>query len=290
MRAKLVFFDDAWVEGDFEPPASLRDKPVLTVWRSERSEESGQVAMKVDRGAGIWDASGRLLFHDPQLADLSFAGRRRLHALENRVEDTGRGRHRSHRLQLREDATFGVLEETVMSLPMGALEYLVTSPQGDRCLVTWLDQSQWGYVVAGLPGLAQQPGGLFYPTPSLSPPAISPDGSCAVACSFLQPGWWTDVPDDYWDAPSPGGIRKLGALSVHVFGEPNISWHDLLVRLEPGWLPEDYTDSWDMAWGPGFVDESRIRIWLPDGGEEVLSLPLPPRVVIERPLRRRRGD
>jgi hypothetical protein len=290
MQAKLVFHDADWVEGDFEPPANLKGKRILNVWRFERESGSGRLTMKLDRGAGIWDRSGQLLFYDPHVADFSFAERGRLRSIENRFEHASGSQRPAHRLQLREGHTLAVLEETVLSVPTGGVEYLIVSPTEDRCLVTWLDQSQWGYVIASLPAMTQAPGGLFYPTASVVPPAISPDGTYAVACSFIRAGWWTDVVDDYWDAPSPGGLRKLAAISVDVFAERTTTWHDLLIRLEPGWIPESgYTSSWDMAWGPEFVDDQHVRIWLPDDSSEVLSLPLPPRVLIGRPLGRRRG-
>lgn len=290
MLAKHVYLENAWVAGEFEPPACLKNKPVLSVWRTEREFETGRIAMKIDRGAGVWDRSGQLLFHDGKIADLSFSGQGRLLSIENRVVPAGGEWQQAYRIQHREGKSFGVLGESVVTVPWGDLRYLIRSPVGDRCLVTWLDQSAWGYVSVVLPTMQQQGGGLRYPTSSVSPPAISPDGRCAVACSLIRSGWWTDDVDDFWDVPSPGGLWKLASISLDVFAEQTTTWHDLLVRLEPGWRPESYASTWDMAWGPEFIDDQRIRIWLPDGGEEILALPLLSRILVERPLRTSRSS
>jgi hypothetical protein len=39
-----------------------------------------------------------------------------------------------------------------------------------------------------------------------------------------------------------------------------------------------------MIWRPDFVSERQFRIFLPDDSPEILSLPLPPEIVIDRLL------
>src|SRR5437879_474691 len=72
MKAKLIHHSFEWLDGDFELPQALAGKSHLTVWRVDRDTSGGFVAMKLDRGTGVWDASGKLTLYLESGADLAW--------------------------------------------------------------------------------------------------------------------------------------------------------------------------------------------------------------------------
>jgi hypothetical protein len=242
--------------------------------------------MKVNRGAGVWNDRGRLIFYSKECADLVWSvGSSDLYSLELRFGPCREGNGIRHTLKRLEPGTFRPTREAELCVPMGGVERLVINHRGDQSLATWLDQSQWGYVVVELGTMAQLSGGLYYPAASLAPPDFSPNDALIVSCSPFRRGWWTDVIDDYWESSSPGGYRKVGSISIHDLASNFLSHHDVFLDLPPGWIPDRPQDPhWDVIWGPEFVSDREFRIWLPDDSIEVLQLPLPNQVRIERPL------
>jgi hypothetical protein len=286
VKAKLIHHGFEWLEGDFEAPALLASKPHMTVWRVEREPGGQRVAMKLESGAGVWDASGKLLLYSEAGADLAWLNKpAQLLGLESRFgpcRNQKGVRHAVRRLSL--DSASGQREQDICVVS-GGPEYLIVNHACTRCLATWLDQNVWGYVVIDVETLTQLPGGLYWPSSTLSPPAFSPDDAFVVSCHLFQSGWWTDDEDEYWESPSPGGPRKVGTISVHDARTDAFTHHEVIVHLPAGWLPVDGDNSdWDMIWGPLFVSEREFQIWLPDGSTEVLQLPLPPRIEIHRTL------
>jgi hypothetical protein len=242
--------------------------------------------MKVDRGTGVWDASGGLVHYIKSGADLTWSRDwSALLSLEVRFGPCAQQKGVRHALRIVDPASFETLDEIEICIPTGSVEYIVLSHRGDKCLATWLEQNQWGYVMVDLKSMTQLPFGFDWPSANLAPPEFSLDDAFIVSCSGFRTGWWTDEVDDYWEYPSPGGLRKVGTVSVHDVASATLTNHDVLVDLPPGWLP-DRPDQpeWDTIWGPEFVSERRFRIWLPDDSTELLELPLPPRIEIKRQI------
>jgi len=258
----------------------------MTVRRLHHDPRSGLTAMKINRGAGLWDKTGRVRLYLERAGDIGWSKTSDdLYLLENRFGPCQRGSGVRHTLKRLEAGTFRAVSEMELCVPMGGVEYLVMNHAGDRCLATWLDQTQWGYVIVDLRTMTQLPGGLYRPAASLAPPDFSPDDALVVSCNRLKSGWWTDAIDDYWDSPSPGGHRKIATISVHKLAPNAISHHDVMVELPPGWIPDRPQEAeWDMIWGPEFISERAFKIWLPDDATEVLHLPLPARIEIKKPL------
>jgi hypothetical protein len=286
MRAKLIHHTSEWLPGEFSPPDLLAQKPHLTVWRAHRHSKSGLIAMKVNQGTGVWDGDGHILFYKKGGADLAW--RQKESELISLEIGFGKCRQREgvrHTLKRLDDKTFEPKDEMEVCVPMGPVEYLVLSRDEEKCLATWREQRQWGYVVIDLLTMSQLPIELMWPSSTISPPDFSPDGVFIVASHYYRSGWWTDEEDDYWEFPSPGGARKVGTISVHDVVKNVISYHDVSVDLPAGWIPERPEEhEWNIIWGPNFVSEREFRIWLPDDSTEVLQLPLPERIEIHKTL------
>jgi hypothetical protein len=290
MRAKLIHHAPEWLPGDFEAPSQLSDKKFLIVWHLRQDPKTGWTAMKVNRGAGVWDDSGRLRLYCERAGDIDWSkDSTDMYILENRFGACRQGKGVAHTLKRLDSTGLHTLTEIEVCVPMGGVEYLVKNHTGDICLTTWLDQTQWGYCVVDLRTMIQLSGELYFPVASLAPPAFSLDDAHVVACSRFKNGWWTDVVDDYWDRPSPGGVRKLGTLSVHKLASNAVTYHDVMVELPKGWIPDRAQEAeWSMLWGPEFVSAREFKIWLPDDSMLTLDLPLPPRIHVGRPLETRR--
>jgi hypothetical protein len=291
MKAKLLHHAWEWLPGKFQAPGPLARKKHLTAWRAHQSPTGGLIGMKlVGAGTGVWDTAGKLLRYAERGADLAWReGPTDLLSLEAEFGRCGRRKGIRHALKRLEAGSFRVLDEAEVCVPTGGVEYLVVNHGGDRCLATWLDQTEWGYVLMDLARMAQLPGEFAWPSPTLAPPAFSPNDALVVSCNFFRSGWWTDEVDDYWDVPSPGGLRKAGTITVQTVASGKMTRHDVLVDLPPGWMP-DRPDrpEWDQLWGPEFVSERGLRIWLPDESDELLSLPLPRQIEICRGIQNRR--
>jgi hypothetical protein len=287
MRAKFIHHQQEWLPGDFEPPPNLRKGDFIIVRRFCHNERTKVTAMSTNHGAGLWDEAGHLFWFCDQARDLAWANNSiDLYSLETRLGPCSEGRGVRHAVR-RFDASGSVLvtAESEICVPTGGVEYLVMDHNGGTCLATWLDQTQWGYVLVNLHSMAQMAGGFYYSAASIAPPAFSPDNARIVSCNRLRSGWWTDSADDYWNSPSPGGPRQLGTISVHNVAKNAVSYHELVIYLPPGWLPDrPLASEWNMVWGPEFVSEHAFRIWLPDDTPEVLSLPLPARIELKRRL------
>jgi hypothetical protein len=291
MRRKLLGYKEEWLAGDFQAPAPLSNKKYLSVWRAHQNTDRSLVAMKLQQGAGIWTSEGKLLFYGEQCADIAFAGGSEIWLLENVYAKCGGGPGVAHALHRIQSGTWTSLFKLEICVPLGAVEYLVVSDrdQNERvALVTWLDQTEWGYVVVNLSQMKQVPISFRWDSPTLSPPALSPDEKTVVSCQYLVDRWWLDDNDDE-TAPSPGGMRQMGSISVHHLAPSQVSNHPVLVNLPAAWRPDRPNRSdWSMIWGPEFTGPREFRIWLPDATEKRLSLPLPPKVVIEESLRTER--
>ena len=184
-----------------------------------------------------------------------------------------------HVLKSRDPQSFEKRQETEICVPTGGVRYLVLNHRGDRCLATWLEQHAWGYVGVDLNTMAQMVHGLSWPSATLAAPEFSGDDAYVVSCHFAGSAWWNDELADP-NIPSPGGIRKVGTISVQDIENGEITQHDVFVEVPQGWIPDrpDYSE-WYGIWGPEFVSDQEFRIWLPDNTAEILKLPLPERVL-----------
>jgi hypothetical protein len=287
MRVKLLHHASEWLSGDFEPPEHLVQKEYLVAWRVHRNELDGSTALKLQSGTGVWDAAGKLLLYLKRGGDLNWLnGFHDLLSLENVFCpcDGRKGVH--HRLRRLETSSFRELQEIGICVPEGAVRYLVLNATKRKCLATWIEQTSWGYVQLDLETKAATRLSLRWKAPTLPPPAFSPDDRFIVACHYYKAGWWNDMQDDPAEYPSPGGVRKVSTITVQDAASGDVSSHDLLVKLPKGWMPERPNDyGWDMVWGPEFISAEEFNIWLPDDTAQVLRLPLPARVILERELR-----
>ena len=286
MRAKYVHHTQEWLPTEYDPPASLLSKPFLTAWRVHRDRRGGSVALKLNRGVGIWNREGRILHYDQAAADVEFTRDSQvLYSLQNVFGPCVDRDGVRHALVRRDANTFNAGDLIELCVPKGGVEYLVLGHRERSCVATWLDQTQWGYVVVDLVAGHQTSQAFYDQSASLSPPAFSPDDRLVVACCPPRSGWWTEVVDDYWEQPSPGGRRKVGSIAVHDLSTGRITRHEVAVFLPPNWIPDKPTASeWSSIWGPAFLSDRQFKIWLPDDSEQILDLPLPPTVEIRRPI------
>jgi hypothetical protein len=291
MKVKLLHHASEWLPSDYETPETRSTSNYLTVRRLHRDSRTGLIGMALTSGGtGVWDKYGRLVHFIERGADLSWCrDSPDLLSLEVQFGQCRAQKGVPHVLKRLDTESYRTLGEMEICVPTGGVEYLVLSHQGDKCLATWLDQTEWGYVIVDLKEMSQLPAGLCWPSPTLAPPDFSPTDASIVSCNFFRSGWWVDELDDYWEFASPGGLRKVGVISVHDVRSDTFSHHDVLVALPPGWKP-DQPDrpEWDAIWGPAFVSEREFHIWLPDDSIELLTLPLPPRVEIRREIRSQR--
>jgi hypothetical protein len=292
MKAKLIHHSFEWLEGDYDPPEELATKTHLTVWRMENNYSSKLVAMKLDHGTGIWTESGKLIHYVKLGADLHWVNNSmELLSLELRFGTCQQQKGIGHTLRRLKAETYNVINEMDICVDSGGVELLVLNNSGNRCLVTWLDQGCWGYIFIDLVAMKQLPDRFSFRPGSLAPPSFSPDDSVVISCNYYKSGWWTDEIDDSWDYPCLGGLRKVGVINVHDVVSDIISNHEVLIDMPEGWIPVDPDNSdWDTIWGPEFISKKEFRIWLPDGSSEVLSLPLPTRIEIQRGLSTEKQD
>src|SRR5207247_7807274 len=91
--------------------------------------------------------------------------------------------------------------------------------------------------------------------------------------------------EQYWETPSPGGSFEVGVITIHDVKSDVFTNHVVAVNLQEGWIPDrPEAPEWNQIWGPEFVSEREFRFWLPDDSTEHLTLPLPPRIEIRRPI------
>jgi hypothetical protein len=118
-------------------------------------------------------------------------------------------------------------------------------------------------------------------------PVFSPDERTIVTVGSPGDAWWgipgEDQDEDEWRFPSAGGELECGWVHVHDLVTKVITRHALVVDLPAGWQPQPRVDDpngfiWKYVWGPQFVDSTTFRVWLPDGRQFDLKLPLPERI------------
>lgn len=288
MKAKWVHHAWEWIEGDFAGLTSFTGDGSFRVLSCRRNDSMNMTAMKLKSGGtAIWGHGGELIHHFPRGADLAFVGEhgKQLLSLENQFGETANATGVSHLLRRLDLSDFGTIQETTIVVPTGGVEFLVTDSKREHGLATWLDQTEWGYILLDLKTMAPRSDGLRFPVPSICPPELRADSNLVVACSPYRDGWWTDAEDDYWESESPGGWRKVGVVTVHDLLANFATNHDVLVNLPQGWRPDrGELAEWQAIWGPRFVSENEFLMWLPDHSVEKCRLPLPPTIRIEHSL------
>jgi hypothetical protein len=289
MKIKLLHHATEWLEGDFESPKNLRaPQKDFSVWKVAISPLDGSIAMKTfQNGTCIWNKEHRLIFQIEDGIDIAWHNETG-HILSLESSHTPskiEGKNEAY-IRLRDKDHFIVLSEYKIFFPTGGATHLIPSPDGSTYAVTWLDQTEWGYILINSANGTPIGKSTFFQNPTFSPPAFSPDGTLLVSCHFLHSGWWTDEIDDYWESPSGGGKRMIGIITVHNIASDTVSYHDVTIDLPAGWLPlnAEEESGWDMLWGPEFISGNEFRIWLPDNSIEILHLPLPPHIEITHSL------
>jgi hypothetical protein len=292
MRLRYFHHRQELLDQDFEIPKELAGSR-LHLNRLRSAKGSGLLALQLSPppSAGIWDRSGKLVYLPPNAKDVVLLpGEKELLVLEPAVRNAADPKVGVPSVLKRVDlASRMTLAEGRIVAPTNIGQSLVLAPKGDRALVTWHEQTEWGYVTFDPQHLKQLPPVFEWRTLTDSPPSFSPDGKLVVSCNYVQEVWWAGKNGGDWHDPSPGGAWKVATIVVHELASGQTSQHDLLVTVDEGWLPDRPEErEWQQVWGPDFVSDRQFRIWLPDDSEEILSLPLPPRIEIGRPLRNTR--
>jgi hypothetical protein len=282
-----------WLEQDFEIPQELTDTK-LYVNCVRMSKDSNLLSMQLSsppRG-GIWERSGKLVFLPANAKDVVLLPKEKellvLERVFRKVSPNNTGV--PCLLKRLEFSTRKVLAQGEIITPHNIGQSLIVAPKGDKALVTWHEQVDWGYATVDLHQMRQLPQSFEWHTLTDSPPSFSPDGKLVVSCNFVRPqAWWAGEDGGDPQDPSPGGTLKVSTIVVHDLESGQTSQHDLLVTVDEGWLPDRPDErEWQQVWGPEFMSDQQFRIWLPDDSEEMLTLPLPPRIEIKRPLKNTR--
>jgi hypothetical protein len=292
MRLLHVHHRSEWLPQDFDLPPQLKGVKKLFVSSVQSAKDLGLVALQFGpaRAAGIWDESGKLLLFPTDAFDLAFLpGGKEVLVLApgfGKCADGNAGRPSTlRRLELQ---TWNCVAKAEICVPTTVGQQIVIDPKGERGLVTWHEQNEWGYVTVDLHLQKLLPPTFEWNTDTMSRPAFSPDGKLVVSCNLHQEVWWAGDDGD-WTDPSPGGMQKVSTITVHDLASNQVSQHELFVAVDAGWLPDRPEEiEWQQIWGPEFVSDREFRIWLPDESEEILTLPLPPRIEIGRPLKKTR--
>jgi hypothetical protein len=286
MKAKLIHHAEEWLPGDFEAPAELASRKFLTVWATCHVPPD-RVAMKLMRGAGLWQRDGKLLQYWPKFTDLAWQPEcRQLWAI---ALTFGKPRNHAgveHALLALDSEALTVQRQTAFCVRSGSPEFIAFGDAHNEAIITWMDQNVSGYVGIDLAGPAQTGMELYWKTGSLPRPAFAPGSRVVVACHGWRSVWWNDEIDGAEEVPSPGGRWKVGDITVHDLDADRITSHPVLVTLREGWIPDrpDWS-AWGQIWGPEFIDGQRFRIWLPDDTTLELQLPLGSQIEVDRPLR-----
>src|SRR5262245_15189835 len=126
MRIKLLHHASEWLPDDVEPPAPLSRQRELNSFRVERSADGALLSARVDKGAAIWNGSGKLLHYEERGADFHLSPKKNeILALENTF---GRCTNQSgikHRVRRLDAATFRTIAEADICVPIGGVEYLI---------------------------------------------------------------------------------------------------------------------------------------------------------------------
>ena len=285
MKAILVAHAEIELEGALQAPKELSMEKDVIVYAIHDRPGSTQRAMKLDRGAGIWERSGALIHYDARAVDMAWSLDGSLWSLVPTFE-SGPNVVRHRMLQL-DPATFEVLKTIVIEVPWGGPEYLEMSPSGGFAVATWLEQSEWGYVGVDLNAGRQTELALRWRRgPRAAPPKFLPDGSAIMACHFEGAAWWNNrEADDPSEQPSEGGPKRIGWITTHEVASSTVHETEVLVMLPPGWIPDDPYDSlWYQMWGPEFDQPDSVSVWMPDGKREAFQLPLGAQVMVQRTL------
>lgn len=287
MKALLFDPDQREIAGDFDPPPLPEGITELRALRLHYEPGGGRIAMKiVPGGAGVWDRGGKLLRSFPRGADVDWHPTTgELWLLEEGFGRCSQRRGIRHELKSLDPRTLDSAAVIEVCVPTGGPEYLVMSNGGRTCLATWLEQGSWGYVTIDFEAARQTGPAFSYSSSTVSPPAYSLDDHFIVACNLWKEGWWTDE-EDYWDVPSPGGLRTLSIITVQDVRTNAVSRHTVAVVLPVGWRPPDSEASdWQTIWGPKFISATEFETMWPDGGRERMALPLPPQIVFSSRFR-----
>lgn len=296
MRIVLIGHDKRIVPGDYQAPPGKEFLSELLATRFHPHPVAPDLfALKVlGGGAGIWRSNGELVYHFPAGADLGWlANGNELLCLEATFEGDPSGYpgvpHRLTRLTV---PTFRKKASLSIAVPTGGVEYLCISPSGKRCIATWLDQSECGYVGVDLDSFCQTDLRCAWTDVTLSAPAFHNDDTHVVSCVSSSFPWWVDEFDDIQTSPSPGGTRMVGLVAVQSWDAPEqISQHPIIVELPPGWQPArpSYSE-WRRIWGPEMLPSGDFRVWLPDDSGDLYTLPLPDEIRIKRQIGVERRD
>jgi hypothetical protein len=174
----------------------------------------------------------------------------------------------------------------MLTLPMGWVEDIAIAPSGSLAAVTWVDQTESGVeIVSWYDGtLKQIRGAGFYGDSSvMASPTFSSDCRFIVlAYGFYA--WWVDddlVDDssddfscgDYLNTPSRGGDVLCGQIVVGDLETNLYRVSDLVVSVEPGWLPSDpERAAYCSVQRPIFRNRDSFTVGVMEFGEQVFSV------------------
>jgi hypothetical protein len=281
-----------WLSEDFELPARLRGVKGIHAWRVHRAKDTGLIGLKLgpEHGTGIWDAGGKLLHYFERGGDLDFLPvSQDALSLECLFKQSTKGAANPNSLRRLQIGSWKELAAGEVPTPVSHGQYLILDHKGEKGVVTWREQREWGYVAFDVRNLTPLSVALEWKSATLSPPSFSPDDSVIVSCHYHRNRWWVTEDGDWYD-PSPGGLHRVSTITVHALASNTVTQHDVFVTVDAGWLPDRPEEvEWQLIWGPEFTSAREFRIWLPDDSERILSLPLPPKIEIGRPLESKRA-
>lgn len=166
-----------------------------------------------------------------------------------------------------------------------AIEALVVSPSG-RWLVTtrFSGQGEWGYDVIDLDAYERTGGvderrGFVLDAPRFSDDEHRLVGGYGEA--WLG-GWWAH-PEDEPEEPARGGRVTFGWIFDHHLRDGAVSWHELVIDVPAGWLPDDIEDEvWCAARDIAPLGAG-VAMTLPGGARIEHPEPLPEKWLLPAP-------
>jgi hypothetical protein len=238
--------------------------------------------------AGVWDlATGRLTWLAPNVISLCWlcAGEQILITRRPTQPDSECSgilglRYSSevaYVLELMTWPAIEVLATNKLSLPMGWPLHVVASPQDKFVVVTWVDQSESGYVVFETlnTALQQQAAlGRSFRSNWLSKPAFSPDGEVLFSCCAI-PNWWEDA---VVTCDNDESVYHCGQGLSHQVASNRVRPWFIPVTVSQRWLgerPDERLTELNSLGDPEFVGPRSVRLALPTGDEITFGLEFP---------------
>jgi hypothetical protein len=225
----------------------------------------------------VWDlTSGRVVWAPPATSAMNWSADGRMVALVRFIyepEPRDTTREYAYHCERRRWPERDVLDACPIKFPTGWPTSVTISPRGDLIAIAWVEQDCAGLIFVEVRADGdRQSADLSLRTElnRATPPAFSPDGRY-IARSCGRYDWWYDG-DDH-DAPSLGGPREIGHVSVLDLDGGSTIEHTFVVQVERGWRPEDPDDfDLELLGIPSFESEREFTVNLPIYGSRRVKI------------------